>query len=234
MIALRSAPFLPPPRGLPAPASTKGRLLAVLKRRGGGTVDDLAAALGLAAMTVRQHLAALERDELVRAEEVRGGPGRPRHRYRLTELGEEAFPRRYDRLAAALLREVGELSGAEIAALSPPARRELLLTRLAEREAARHLPRFAGRPLRERVALAVELLQADGGLAEWERVPGGYVLADYTCTVRRVAPDADRCVWHAALLPRLLGCPVQEEPPANGAVSCCRFVIADTPDAARV
>ena len=83
--------------------SSKVRILAVLKRCGPRSVDDLAAALHLAPMTVRQHLTALERDEMVSVAEQRNGAGRPRHLYSLTDLGDSAFPRRYDRFASMLL-----------------------------------------------------------------------------------------------------------------------------------
>src|SRR5579859_6372492 len=51
--------------------STKSQILAALKRQGGCSVDELAVTLGLAPMTVRQHLATLERDALVGSTEER-------------------------------------------------------------------------------------------------------------------------------------------------------------------
>jgi len=57
--------------------STKTEILAHLKRNDGSTVDGIASSLNLAPMTVRQHLMALERDGMVRAEEVRRFVGRP-------------------------------------------------------------------------------------------------------------------------------------------------------------
>lgn len=216
------------PRGGPAPDSTKGRLLTLLKRTGGCTVDGLAAAVALAPMTVRQHLAVLERDGLVRAEEMRNGPGRPRHVYRLTERAEEAFPKRYDRLATALLHEIGELDAAELDGLTALQKQDLLLTKLAEREARRHAARLAGKPLRERVAAVTGLLQDDGGLAEWQHTDDGYEIRDYNCVYRAVAQDQPAiCTWHVSLLGRLLGAPVSCEQPISRGGACCRFVICD-------
>jgi len=61
----------------PKMQSTKEHILAHLKRTGGSTVEGLAVQFGLARMTVRQHLAALERDGLVRSREERRPRGRP-------------------------------------------------------------------------------------------------------------------------------------------------------------
>jgi predicted ArsR family transcriptional regulator len=226
-----SAPEYAPARGAPSPSSTKGRLLTLLKRRGGQTVDELSGALALASMTVRQHLATLERDELVQVQELRTGPGRPRHIYRLTEQGEEAFPKRYDRLAAALLRELGELEAEDLAGKTPMEKQELVLCRLAAREADHILPRLTGRPLATRVAAVAEALTAAGGLAEWERTAHGFEIRDYNCVYRRVAAQPSAaCTWHLALLARVLGAPVTHggEPPVRGG-TCCRFLVADSP-----
>ena len=98
--------------------STKSQILALLKRSAGCTVDELASALELARMTVRQHLATLERDNLIIAREVRRPTGRPHFVYSLTDKGEETFPKRYDHLADMLIDEVGFLDSSEIEGLS--------------------------------------------------------------------------------------------------------------------
>ena len=64
--------------------STKGEILALLKRNGGHSVSELAAALKLAPITVRQHLTHLQRDGLVVAEQGPQGSGRPHYIFRLT------------------------------------------------------------------------------------------------------------------------------------------------------
>jgi len=74
---------------------TRRALLEVLKRQGEARADELAAALGITVSAVRQHLAALHGDGLVTHDEVRAGPGRPHHRYRLSERGDNLFPRAY-------------------------------------------------------------------------------------------------------------------------------------------
>ena len=85
--------------------STKTEILALLKRNGGRSVNELATALHLASITIRQHLTHLERDGLVVSEQRNGSSGRPTLAFRLTAKAHAAaFPRRSDRLAEMLLR----------------------------------------------------------------------------------------------------------------------------------
>lgn len=220
-----------PARSARAFSSTKGRLLTLLRRLGPCTVDELSTALALAPMTVRQHLATLERDELVQVEEVRNGPGRPRHVYRLTKEGEEAFPKRYEALAAGLLRELAELDAAELAGKTPLEKQELVLNRLATREAERVAPRMAGKSLAQRVALVAQLLETESGLAEWEPTEHGYEIREYNCVYRRVAEqEAATCTWHVRLLSQMIGATVTHtgEPLSRGG-ACCRFQVAAEP-----
>lgn len=219
----------PTQRGSPSPGSTKGRLLALLKRHGGCTVDDLSAGLGLAPMTVRQHLTVLERDDLVEVRELRNGPGRPRHVFRLTVRGEDAFPRRYDRLAAALLREIAVLEPEDLAGRSPAEKQEYVLGRLAQQEAERLVPRVRGATLAERVASVVAVLEAEGGLTEWQHVERGYEIREYNCVYRGVAGEQQAiCAWHRDLLSRLLGAPVTgAEQPLSRTGKCCRLLVTE-------
>jgi DeoR family transcriptional regulator, suf operon transcriptional repressor len=216
-------------RGSPSPGSTKGRLLALLKRHGGCTVDDLSAGLGLAPMTVRQHLTVLERDDLVEVREVRNGPGRPRHVFRLTIRGEDAFPKRYDRLAAALLREIAVLEPEDLTGRSPAEKQEFVLGRLARQEAERLAPRVRGVTLGERVASVASVLEAEGGLTEWQKTERGYEIREYNCVYRGVAGEQPViCAWHRDLLSRLLGVPVtRAEQPLSRTGQCCRLLVSD-------
>lgn len=99
----------PPASLLEQCGETQRALLeALLRQPAGLSVDQLVGALGVSANAVRQHLAALQGDGFV-AYDVRPAPrGRPQHVYRLSERGQEAFPRRYRELAEAVLEELGD------------------------------------------------------------------------------------------------------------------------------
>lgn len=206
--------------------TTKGRILVHLKRSGGSPVDELATSLSLARMTVRQHLAALERDELVASQEVRRPTGRPHFVYRLTDRGEEMFPKRYDRLAELILEEVARLDGQELADLAPADKKKLLLNKMVERLIARYEPKVNGKTLPERVVTVTQILDDEGGFAEWRTVNDGFEITDYNCVYRRVAGSHDElCDWHLALLGRLLGSDVHCSQFMSKGAECCRFVI---------
>ena len=206
--------------------TSKTRILAVLKRRGQSSVDDLASALELAPMTVRQHLTALERDELVTVAERRNGAGRPRHLYSLTERGDAAFPRRYDRFAALLLAELQELDPELFAGPECSDRMGLVLDRLARREAAAHIERLAGLPVPERAQAAAAVLHETGGFAEAVEVARGVEIRDYNCVYRGLRPaEGGPCAWHSRLVPLLMQTPVEDVPVADGAGRCCRILV---------
>lgn len=205
--------------------SSKSLILAFIKRHGDSTVDELVQALGLASMTVRQHLTALERDDLLQVEPVRRAIGRPHYIYRLTRRGDDTFARRYDRLAEALLQEVSRLEASEIQGLSPDGKTGLLLRRVADRLADEYAPQVRGRALEEQVAAVTEILRADGGFAEWERTESGYEIRDYNCLFGRVRlQNGQGCQWHRYFLGRMIGTRVRFEA-AEGCGDCCRYVI---------
>lgn len=206
--------------------STKTQILALLKRSGGSSVDELTRALGLAPMTIRQHLAELERDGMIAATEVRRPTGRPHFVYALTLGGEETFPRRYDVLAELILKEVASLEPGDIAELDSSGRTELVLERVAERVAAEHRSRFEGKNLPARVELLTEFLQEESGFAEFERTEKGWEVRDYNCAYHKlVDSNQNVCHWHLTLMQKLLGEDVQHERSLCAGSECCRFVI---------
>lgn len=208
--------------------STKEQILTFLKRTGSGTVDEIARGFGLARMTVRQHLAALERDGLVRSREERRRTGRPHLLFSLSESGQEKFPRRYDRLADLALQEVALLEADEIAGLGPEEKKQLLLRKMADRVFHQHEAKVRDKGLTDRVALVAEILREEGGFAEWKTVGTEFEIVDYNCVYRRVADShKDVCDWHLQLLGKLLDRPVQCNEMMSQGADSCRFVVSD-------
>ena len=206
--------------------STKENILSHLKRTGGGTVDALAGEFGLARMTVRQHLATLERDGLVVSREERQRKGRPRLLFTLSDGGQELFPKRYDRLADLALQEVGSLEAEDIAGLSPTEKKRFLLLRMAERVYHQHESRVRDRPLPERVAIVTDILREEGGFAEWKGAGAEFEIADHNCVYRRVVDThRDLCEWHLSLLGRLLGREVECTQFQSQGAESCRFIV---------
>src|SRR5947209_4587239 len=208
--------------------SSKSQILSALKRGGRRSVDELASILRLAPMTVRQHLATLERDGLVCSTEERQRLGRPHFVYFLTESGEESFPKRYDRIAIELLHEIGRLGSEEIAGLSAEEKTTLLFDKLADRFIGRNRQRVHGLNLAQQVALVAQLLQEESGFAEWGTTEGGFEISDYNCCYRRLhGIDGEPCQWHERILAGLLdGTVAWCSQPAGGAQRCCFAISA--------
>src|SRR3990170_7935285 len=153
--------------------TTKSQILAHLKRSGGSSVEAVATSLGLARMTIRQHLATLERDALVSSQAVRRATGRPHYVFSLTDGGEEMFPKRYDRLAGPIPEEGSLLDGEEIGGLTPAQKKQLLFDKMVGRVHSQYQAKVAGKPLKERVEAVARILDEEGGFAEWRGGEGG-------------------------------------------------------------
>jgi predicted ArsR family transcriptional regulator len=205
--------------------TTKAKILSLLKRRGRLAVDALSDELGLAPMTVRQHLTSLERDRLVEAVPERQPKGRPHYIYGLTPQGEESFPKRYDWLAAQVLAEVGEMDPLELDGLSPPQRTEHILARLARRVAAPHAAKLHSMDLEDRVREVVSILQRESGFVECNDSNDAYEIIDFNCMYRAVTGEtSDLCAWHRHFVSLLLDIPPAASV-ANGEGFRCRYVV---------
>ena len=206
--------------------TTREQMLTHIKRAGGASVGGLANALGLARMTVRQHLAGMERDGFVVSREERTGKGRPHFLFSLSDRGEEFFPKRYDRLADLLLQEVAVLDADDIAGLSPEEKKRKLLMKMAERVYLENEALVDGKSLAERVAVTAQILDEEGGFAEWRSDDGGYEIINYNCVYRWVVGShGDLCEFDEAVISRLLGQDVQCYQFMNQGAECCRFVV---------
>jgi predicted ArsR family transcriptional regulator len=215
--------------------TTKENILAYLKRSGGCSIDALAREFGLAKMTIRQHLAALERDHFVVSREERRKTGRPHLLYSLTESGQERFPRRYERLAELALDEVALLDSAEIAGLSPTEKKRLLLMKMAEHVYRDHESKVVEKSLLDRVQIVTDILREEGGFAEWKANEEGFEIADHNCVYRRVVDThPDLCDWHLSLLGRLLGTEVECRQFIREGADACRFLVKDETSPAAV
>jgi DeoR family suf operon transcriptional repressor len=159
--------------------ATRRALLDTLKRRGEVRVDDLATSLGITVSAVRQHLTAVEGDGWVEHREVRAGPGRPHHLYRLSPRGDQLFPRAYAAIVTDLLAEA-EAEDPEIV--------ERMFERRRARRVERAKARLAGLDLAGQVAELTRILDEDGYLAEFvELGDGRFRIVEHNCAILAVA-----------------------------------------------
>lgn len=154
-------------------------ILRHVKMRGEAGVEEIAAAIGVTVSGARQHLTALDRDGLIGHRERRDGPGRPRHVYELTPIGDALFPRNYAELTNELLEYVEDEN---------PDLLSRLFDRRAQRRLERARARTAGLPFEQKVATVARILDEDGYLADFERRDdGAFVITEHNCAVLSVA-----------------------------------------------
>jgi predicted ArsR family transcriptional regulator len=158
---------------------TQRRVLVALKRRGEATAYELAGALEISSSAVRQHLSSLRSAGFITPRQERGQPGRPADRYHATELSEPLFATTDGSLSIELLEHI-EAEDPELVNRVFERRRHRLVAG-AESE-------LAGQPIERRVHVLTELLDAQGYLADSEKLGDNrYRINLHSCAIWAVA-----------------------------------------------
>ncbi len=198
--------------------TTRGRVVDLL-RRGVQTVDELASRLGLTDNAVRAHLAALERDGIVRETGVRRGPGagKPASIYAITADAQPSLSHAYIPFLRTLLGTLAD----DV----PRERLNRLMRDVGRRMAAgTALPDRAG--VRERVALAATLLEELGGVATLTEERGTMRICGVGCPLSAVVANRPEvCGAMTAMISEIVGAEVRECC-EHGDQPQCRFEIA--------
>lgn len=146
-----------------------------LKRtRGGLSVGELAEALQMSYMGVKQHCLDLEKRgylDVVRRPKPSGSTGRPELVYRLTAKAQELFPKENNTTTLEVLRAAQTLYG--------PAAPEKLLFLTFQQKAEDYTRRVTGETFEQRVRSYVALRDEEGYMAELVRDEGGTRIVEY-------------------------------------------------------
>lgn len=200
--------------------STRERILQTLLNHPHSTIQDLADAVGINAISVRHHLSSLQADNLVQAEEERHGVGRPRLVYALTEKGLERFPTRYLRLANRLLDQMKESL--------PPAAINSLFTAMASEMASDYEQQVKSLSVEEKLDFIKEILAQEGFSVEWERQGRDYHIHEVTCPYYHVGQaHPEVCTVDQTLISRVLAIPAQKINCVLRGDAHCTYVISD-------
>lgn len=179
---------------------TRHEILSCIKINGAMTADELSQQLGISQVAVRQHLSALEAEGIISVSVERRGLGRPSHRYTLTALGDETFPRRYDAFAHDILEELRMWQGDDAVLDLLDRRRNRLRNLMA--------PRLQDKPLGARLNEIARAETEQGFMTETcAEEAGTFLLVRRNCAVcavARVVPEIC-CKKDAGLLSDLLG-----------------------------
>lgn len=195
-------------------------ILALLRRHPAMSVEDLAREIGLAPATVRRHLDVLLRDDFVSVQQVRGGAGRPKHVFSLTETGASASPQHYVRMTQRLLNEIVTLGEGETAGRSGRQIADVVFERMADRLAREYAGRVQGATVETR-ARSVAALVLEEGIdfqvsTEGSAEGGEVLLLGRGCLCTRADDPTARvqpCEHDQRMLSALIGAEVLPLPP---------------------
>ena len=190
---------------------TRARLLQLV-RGSARTVPELAKAVGITENAVRTHVAAAERDGLVRPAGVqRSTGGKPARTYELTPEAEELFPKAYTLVFTELLRTLRDEQGDEAVAD--------LLRRVGRRLGAG--AESSGADATARVAAAARLLESIGGSVEVTASPDGWILGSTGCPLSGIVSDEPTvCALAESIVAEATGMSVTETCERNGRPRC--------------
>jgi len=153
-------------------------VLEILKLEEPAEASALARRLGLTGAAVRQHLAALEADGLIRAAPSSPDrPGRPAARWSLTDEGRALFPDRHGELTVQLLEAMRTVLGDD-------GTTRVIDARTGDQLAVYHAALVGTeRNARARVDALARQRTAEGYMAEVVEVDGGLVLVEHHCPI---------------------------------------------------
>ncbi|MBF2066506.1 MAG: iron-sulfur cluster biosynthesis transcriptional regulator SufR [Calothrix sp. C42_A2020_038] len=190
-------------------SSTKQDILEYLLKHTQASALELSDALEISVQAIRRHLKDLEAEELiVNSASVQTGIGRPQHIYILSQQGRDSlrkeFVDSYGNFAVSLLDTLAETVGRDQVST--------ILRLQWQRKAVEYHSKLGMAPLKDRVAMLVELRKAEGYMAEWHPVESTessderFIIAEHNCAISNVAESFPSVCGHelemfAAVLP---------------------------------
>ncbi|NWG33624.1 MAG: winged helix-turn-helix transcriptional regulator [Chloroflexi bacterium] len=198
--------------------STKDRILQTLLRKPRITINEIAEAVGINAISVRHHLSNLEKEGLIAAEEERHGVGRPRLVYSLTEEGMERFPTKYLRLTTRLLAQMKETMPGPVVTQ--------LFNQVAEDLANQYAADIKGLSMEERLDFVKELLAQEGFTVEWEMKDGQYQIHEISCPYYQIGvAHPEVCTMDQTLISKMLAVPANKVQCILSGGAHCTYVV---------
>jgi len=194
--------------------TTRGKIVAELRRRQSASAAELAALFDLSPNAVRQQLVVLERDGLVEEKSARRGPTKPTREFSLTPEADKLFPQQYDKMLAAVLREVKDRFGSSAV--------ESIFDGIAQRAVEKTKQKVTATDAEGKVAQLTDVLRNSGVTAEYSLIDGGFMLTEHTCPYSGVVKEhPEVCsVIHQVLDETIGGEHRQVESLAAGGKSC--------------
>lgn len=198
--------------------TTRDQILRAIKTKGQASIAELAEMFAISVVSVRHHLSALQGDGLVQSAEVRHGVGRPHLVYTLTSAAQERFPAKYVQLSERLLDEIKAASSSPAIAA--------MFTRMAENVVAEHKASFEGKPLEAKMEVLIEMLGAEGFMAEWNHSGETISLTEHSCPYIHIGQrHPEICALDTTLIRQALSAEVEKTTCVLDGAERCVFVI---------
>ena len=203
---------------------TRLRILQILQRNSTETVDGLSRAIGLASATVRRHLDILQRDGLVSFAEVRKKTGRPQHSFHLTDQGQEALPKGYDRMLGLIIGQLALLTSEDTKSRNGGQILLMVFQQLSEQVSREHAAEVDGKDLEHRLHALMRLLQREKFSPEAEIIDGMLRIKLLNCPFRSTALQNNAvCAYDSTLISAVLNMDVRRCECIQDGHSCCTY-----------
>lgn len=205
--------------GIAAHKGLRGEILDALKRSQPQSARELASRFDVSPNAIRRHLKELEAGGLVAFERARRGQGAPTFNYRLTQVGEALYPRRYAEALTGFLHFVERQRGRdEVGRFFSEEFR-------AHAEALRS--RLEGADLATRAQAVVEMLSSQGFMAEWSVENGAVTIAEHNCAIQAVAEEyPEICRAEEEFLRAVLGVEVVRRAHIPAGCNACEYAVS--------
>ncbi len=202
--------------------ATRDLILRALKASSGTTVLELAKRVEVSPVTVRHHLSSLQADGLVEAQVERRSVGRPHHVFFLTDAGEELFPRQYLSLTKRLLHRLKANLPSEMVAE--------LFEQIAHEIVTEHAGKLKGKNNAERMAVLIEILEAEGFMVNWKQKNGEFQIIEHNCPYRKLGLEhPDICKLDQALITAILDAPAEKRSCQLKGDPRCVYIVKSPP-----
>ena len=198
----------------------KDEIIRLLRGKGPLAAAEIASEMGTVVSAARQHLGMLRSSGLVVPEVMRQGVGRPSHRFHLTSLADDEFPKDYRELATALVSDlVKRRDTGAIESVFGSREKELV-------EFIR--PKIEGLSFGAKLLRISELMSERGYMTDIKAVEGGYELAARNCPISAVTQHTHiPCHLELQLIENLLGVSVTRSELMAEGQSACVYRIPD-------
>lgn len=201
--------------------STRERILQTLLNNPQSTINELAEAVSINAISVRHHLTNLQVEGLVEASEERHGVGRPRLVYSLTDNGAEKFPTRYLNLTNLLLTQLkSRLPKKEI---------DKLLSQIGMNLAAELPGKLRNLSIEEKLDHMQSELTKQGYSLEWKKEGEDYVINEISCPFYHIGQaHPEVCMIDQNMISSLLSLPIDRVNCVLTGDHYCSFIVKTT------